>query len=112
MLPKKNRLKKKKDFDLVYKKGYCYVDSFLLIYVLDNEIEQRRCGFSISKKISKKAVKRNRLRRQICAVYRDSTVSSSKNADIIFVARKNVLDLTFLELKTVVERLLKKACFF
>jgi ribonuclease P protein component len=109
MLPKEKRLRKNRNFDSVYKKGRCYPDKDLLIYVLANDLPFTRCGFSISKKVSKKAVERNKLKRQLSFIFRDEAEQIKNCVDIVFVARKNLLNLNYLEIRTVVKNLLDKA---
>ncbi|OGM98337.1 MAG: ribonuclease P protein component [Candidatus Yanofskybacteria bacterium RIFCSPLOWO2_01_FULL_41_34] len=62
-LNKKNRLKKKRDFDEVLKKGKAVSGSFLFIKYKKNELGVPRFGFVVSAKIAKKAVERNKIRR-------------------------------------------------
>lgn len=109
MLPKKARLRKSRDFDSVYRKGKYYPDKDLSIYVLTNDLPFKRCGFSISKKVSKKAVERNKLKRQLSFIFREESKEIRICVDIVFVARKNLLSLNYLEIKTVVKNLLVKA---
>ena len=62
-LPKKNRLKKKKDFEEVFKKGKAVRGNFLFVRYLKNSLQFPRFAFVVSSKVSKKAVARNRIRR-------------------------------------------------
>lgn len=62
-LNKKNRLKNKRDFDDVFKKGRSIKGSFLFIKYLKNKLNLSRFGFVVSAKVAKKAVERNKLRR-------------------------------------------------
>lgn len=70
-LNKKNRLKKKHDFDNVFKKGRAIKGSFLFIKYLKNELNLSRFGFVVSAKVAKKAVERNKLRRILSEAVRD-----------------------------------------
>jgi ribonuclease P protein component len=71
-----------------------------------------RFGFVITKKISKKAVVRNRLRRQLKAILQKVLVSSCnlrKNyLDCLLIARKNILDDSYTDLFQEVEGLVSK----
>jgi len=62
-LNKKNRLKKKRDFEDVFKKGKAVKGSFLFIKYKKNELGVSRFGFIVSAKVARKAVDRNRIRR-------------------------------------------------
>lgn len=69
MLPQNNRLSRS-DFDLVYKQGRrVRGESIGLAYLLtEKNSEQSKVGIIVSKKVSKKATDRNKLKRQIRAV--------------------------------------------
>lgn len=80
MLPTTNRLKHMKDFEILYKEGR-FVPGELLtmkIWKIDPALYPRRkysledlkIGFVVSAKISKKAVIRNRLKRQMREIVR------------------------------------------
>lgn len=43
-------LKKNKDFQNVYKKGSSYVNKYLVMYKMVNQIDKNRVGISVSKK--------------------------------------------------------------
>ena len=109
MLPKKERLRKKRDFDLVYQKGDRYSGKIILLFVLKNESPNSRCGFSISKKVSKKAVIRNKLRRRLGSIYREERNKLDKHVDLVFVARQHIEELSFADLKVLVTGLFEKA---
>ncbi len=65
MLPKPNRLTKKKDFDAVFGAGKSAKATFLIGKVLANNLKESRFGFVVSKKISLKATVRNKIRRRL-----------------------------------------------
>jgi len=63
LLPLKNRLKKKKDFQKVFQRGKGIKEKFLTLRWSINNLKISRFGIVISQKVSKKAVLRNKLRR-------------------------------------------------
>lgn len=73
-LPSKHRLKRRSDFRTVYQKGIRRSSRHLILkaFPLDTnstrETTETKIGISISRKVSKKAVIRNRIKRQIRAV--------------------------------------------
>lgn len=109
MLARELRLRKRQDFDSVYKKGKSYSCKYLKVYVLNTDLPRQRYGFSISKKVSKKAVERNKLKRQLSFVIREELKSLKNGTDVIFVIRNVILDLSFNDMKNNVTELLKKA---
>jgi len=63
MLPKKNRLKEKNDFNAIYLKGKFFSLGELSIKFAKNKHLESRIGFAIGKKYSKLAIERNRAKR-------------------------------------------------
>jgi len=58
-------LRKKKEFELIFKTGRSSYDQLMGLKILQNTLTISRFGIVVSTKVSKKAVLRNRLRRQI-----------------------------------------------
>lgn len=84
-LNKKNRLKNKRDFEDVFKKGRAVKGSFLFIKYKKNESGVSRFGFVVSAKIAKKAVERNKIRRILSEGVRNK-ISDFGGYDIIAFA--------------------------
>ena len=63
MLPKEYRLKKKDDFQRVYKKGRFFSSKGLVVSFINNSEKTSRFGFAIGKGYSKSAVLRNQAKR-------------------------------------------------
>ena len=70
--PKSEKLKKKSDIDLLFKKGKWMSYGNVRLIVLKNIPDQKynRVGVSVSKKFFKKAVDRNRIKRLLKEYYR------------------------------------------
>ena len=70
--PKSEKLKKKSDIDLLFKKGKWMSYGNVRLIVLKNLPDQKnnRVGVSVSKKFFKKAVDRNRIKRLLKEYYR------------------------------------------
>lgn len=102
-------LKKNKDFRNVYNNGKSLASRYLVIYKLENNLNYNRYGFSISKKIAN-AVGRNKLKRRLREIIRE--IEKKENIifgfDIIFIARKPVVNLDFYKLKSDCIKLIKK----
>jgi ribonuclease P protein component len=107
MLPKTNRLTKKKDFDLVFKKGKNIKSDFLMFKLLENNLKENRFGFIVSKKISSKATVRNRVKRRLRkAVFEalKTLILHPKNkevkyVDLVIIALSDVKNKEFLEIQ-------------
>ncbi len=84
MLKSVNRLKKDSDFQVVWRTGTKIKTAHLVGSFLVTNGEEPRFGVIISKKISKLAVKRNRVRRIILAQIAELLrLESKKNIDVV-----------------------------
>lgn len=113
MLPRKNRLTQKKDFDSVFKKGETIKSDFLVFKVLKNRLADHRFGFIISKKVSTKATQRNlikrRLRQSVLVDLKSSSLPEGKKSlDVIIVALPITLRKSFPEIKKTISGFFKK----
>jgi ribonuclease P protein component len=109
MLSEKNRLKNKKDFDRVFKKGKGFREDFLFLKHASNQLANSRLGIVVSQKISKKAVLRNRIKRRIRAVVSRKLPKIKKGTDFILVAIPGLEKKDFREIETALTNVLKKS---
>ncbi len=93
-LPLPNRLKKKKDFDEVFKKGKAVNGSFLFIKVLSRPDGPVRFGFIIAAKYAARAVIRNRIRRKLRAVVWPDLLPNMPSCDTVVVVTKKIPENT------------------
>ncbi len=71
--PKQEKLKSRKTIDLLFLEGRSFTKSPIkLIYIQIEDSEVNKAGFSVPKKHFKKAVDRNRLKRQMREAYRNN----------------------------------------
>lgn len=126
MLKENNRLKKVRDFNLVMKDGRWASGEFLdLKYVdlekmksgfpknvdVDNFKKQLRVAFSVGLKFSKKAVERNRIRRQMSEVVRllQKEGAIKDGFYLMLVAKKVSKDKNYADISAEIKLLLSKA---
>lgn len=111
MLAEKNRLKKKKDFEAVFKKSKTFKEGFLILKTTENNDKESRLGFVVSQKISKKAVIRNKIKRRLREIIRlkikNSQISGGK--DIILISLPGIEKIGLFETEKLIEKLLKKS---
>jgi ribonuclease P protein component len=102
-------LKKNREFKKVYENGKSYATRNLVIYCLNYEKgKKNRYGLSVSKKIGN-AVVRNRLKRRLREIIREIEKEKEfKGYDIIFIARKPVVQIDYHYLKRDVKKLYQK----
>ena len=83
-------LKKNRDFQNVYKKGTSFANSYLVMYILENGLQENRIGISVSKKVGN-SVKRNRARRLMKESYRQLSSGLPQGGyDFIIIARNTI----------------------
>ena len=87
---KEERLTKEREFKEVFNHGRSLGGSTVAFYFLPNSLGFPRAGFIVSKKVSKKAVERNRAKRLMREVFRLNK-HRLKPYDIIFIARRGIL---------------------
>jgi len=109
MLSKKNRLKKKKDFEYVFKKGKSFKENFLILKIVENHLGQIRFGFVVSQKISKKASLRNKIKRRISESVRLKIGKLKKRIDGILITLPEIEKKDFWKIDETIEKLFKKA---
>ena len=88
---------KNQDFQLVYKKGKSYANKYLVMYVLENNMEENRFGISVSKKVGNSVV-RHRITRLIRESYRLNKEDFEKGYDIVVIARASAKDKSYEEI--------------
>lgn len=99
MLSKINRIKNKKDFEVIFERGISFQNSFFILKLLKNNLGYNRFGFVISQKVSKKATERNKIKRILSEIIRDNFKDIKKGLDIVFISLASVNKKEFLEIK-------------
>ncbi|WP_013322865.1 ribonuclease P protein component [Gloeothece verrucosa] len=115
-LPQEHRLKRRQDFQKVYKQGGRYSSPHLIIRTLfeaylENSIgSQPSCfGISVSQKVSKKAVGRNRLKRLIRKAIRQLLPEIAPGWKVVIVVRAGSLECKYEHFLRELKQLLIKA---
>ena len=79
-------LKKNQDFQKVYKNGKSYGNKYLVMYLIENNLEKNRVGISVSKKVGNSVV-RHHLTRLIRESYRLHEEHFQCGYDFVVIAR-------------------------
>ncbi len=107
MIPQHHRLKHFRDFDTVYKEGqFAGADMVTVKYWKINterfphrlyKADDLKIAFTVSTKVSKSAVKRNRLKRQMREVVRLLLLENKIQPGflVVFMAKKEMLDQSY-----------------
>ena len=102
MLTKANRIKKKKDFETIFKNGSNFEARFLVFKILKNDLGYSRFGFVVSQKVSKKAVIRNKVRRRITEIIKANFHQIQKGVDVVIIFLPGIEKKEFPELREMV----------
>lgn len=101
MLATRHRLRKTNDFVAVYRKGCRKSTRFLALRAYNcHAMAQKtpiRIGFSISQKVSKRAVIRNRIKRQLRAACRQLLPELQPGWDVIIVVHAEAVQCDYLQ---------------
>jgi ribonuclease P protein component len=109
MLPKKHRISQKKDFAKIFRRAKFFPGRFFLLRSVENNLELSRFAIIIPKTFSKKAVIRNKIRRQVYSIVQKEMIKINPGFDNLFTIKKQT-DLTnFLDCEKDILILLKKA---
>lgn len=117
MLDKKFRLKKRSAFAATYKSGKSFHKNGITIFYGKEKNDNRptKIGFVVSKRIHKRAVKRNRIKRLMREAVR-LYIKSANNYDtkyisLIFVASVKLLEQNFDEINKTINKLMSKTIY-
>jgi ribonuclease P protein component len=109
MIAKPNRLKRKKDFTKVFKKGKFLKGEGIILNFLQNKKTQSRFGIVVSQKISKKASERNKIKRRIRAAIFEKIPNLKSNFDVVIIATPSIKNESFQTIKKTINKLFQKA---
>jgi ribonuclease P protein component len=108
MLKKTNRITKDKEFDRAFKTGQSFYTKTFGVKAVDNGLGEDRLGVLISTKVSKKAVIRNKLKRQIKAIIQKELPRLKSGKDLVVIVFNQILEKNFEEIKDSLILALKK----
>jgi len=113
MLPKEYRLKKRSAFAATYRTGKSLHKDGITMFLgkEKNNESPTKIGFVVSKKIHKRAVKRNRIKRLMRESYRlliKEEAISDRYISVIFVASAKLLGKNFKEVDEAMRKLVYK----
>jgi ribonuclease P protein component len=101
-LSKANRLRNRRDFQAVYRQGIRRSSSHLILRALSDvkadsqsPILLTRFGISISQKVSKKAVVRNRIKRQLKAAIRELLPQIKQGWKVVIVVKAEATECKY-----------------
>lgn len=109
-MQRQHRLKNRRDFRAVFKYGKSTANRYFVLYVHRKKADEPvRIGVSISKKVAKHAVERNRLKRLIKEIVRHRIAQISPGQDLVIIARKHSVNLDYEQVEQSLLQLFDKA---
>lgn len=111
MLKRVNRLKKRYQFNYVYKAGEHFSGRAMVLYKTSSKTKDIKVGFAVTKKIGH-ATKRNLVRRRLREIVKKQLPNLKQNYNIIVVAKESITDFDFSYLEKEFVGLLEKADLF
>lgn len=97
-LTSKERIRKKREFQNIYKRGKRINSKYFTAIYLPNNWEFSRLGISVSKSLGR-AVKRNKAKRWIRELFRRNKELFKKPIDVIFIPKKSILEANWQDLQ-------------
>jgi len=92
-------LKKNRDFQNVYNNGKSYANKYLVMYILENNLNRNRIGISVSKKVGNSVI-RHHITRLIRESYRLQEDVFNSSLDIVVIARSNAREVGYKEIES------------
>ncbi len=91
----KNRIKKRKVFLEIQETSEKLFTKHFLIFARKSKDEHSKIGITVSKKVDKRAVYRNKLRRRIKEFFRLTKKRFNSPYEIVIIAKKNAINMNF-----------------
>ena len=92
-------LKKNRDFQNVYINGKSYANKYLVMYVLENNLNRNRIGISVSKKVGNSVI-RHHITRLVRESYRLQEDVFNSSLDIVVIARATAREVGYKEIES------------
>ncbi|MEA3293180.1 MAG: ribonuclease P protein component, partial [Patescibacteria group bacterium] len=83
-------------------------EKFLFVKIKNNGMDLNRFGFIVSKKVSKKAVIRNKIKRRLREIIKARIAKMKQGYDIIILVYPEIKEKSFLEIENIVDKIFKK----
>lgn len=99
MFKKENRLTKKKEFDNVFQNGRSCYSKTLGVRIVDNKLSDSRFGIMVSTKVSKKAIERNLIKRQIREIIKNELENLKTDKDCVIITLPLILGKKYQEIE-------------
>ena len=86
--PREQRLRKRREFLVAYKRGAKIQAAHFVLYILENDLPHHRLGVTVSRKIGPSVV-RNRIKRQLREIFRKNKSAIFPPCDVVVNAKRS-----------------------
>ena len=104
---RENVLRRKEDFDRIYRKGKSFGDRYVVIFCMRNDLGFNRIAYLASKEVGNSG-KRNRARRLMRESVRISDAEIRQGYDLIIIARNTINGKKCADVKKSIEAALRR----
>lgn len=101
-------VRKSFEFERAYREGVSYRGELFAVHAFPNGAGEPRLGLSVSKKVGRTAVVRNRVKRRLREVFHERLPAGVGGVDFVLSARSEAANATFEELGAEFERSIKR----
>ena len=101
------RIRNKKDFSEIYKKGRRLKGQYFVLVFAPNGLNYSRLGVVVSKKVGQATV-RNRVKRRFRELFRRNKALLPGNFDLVLIARPEVVQLDWQKMKEEYRALIRR----
>jgi ribonuclease P protein component len=113
MLPLENRLKKKSAFNATYRSGISFHKNGITVFCGKKKFGDypTKIGFVVSKKVHKRAVRRNRMKRlmrESLRLYIKQNGNNLPYMSLIFTGSTKLLDKNFSDIDSTIKKIMEK----
>jgi len=102
------RLTDNKDFQTVYRRGRYNATALFSVNVLPNRFGAPKIGIVVNKKVSKRAVDRNAVKRQVREIMRGMLPQLKKGQSVVITVRKPALEADYTTMEKEIMTSVKK----
>lgn len=92
MLIRQHRLTKTKEIDFVFRRGKSSYDKLMGVKIIENQLKYNRFNIMVSNKVSKRAVVRNKIKRQLRAIIKQELDLLAIGKDCVIIALPPILE--------------------
>ena len=105
---KELRVRKNEEFSKIIAEKHSFSNGSFVIYARKRKLEHARVGISVSKKLGN-AVIRNKIKRQVRMMLLDVFDFDNEKNDLICIVRPKYIEKSYIDNKSELEKLIKKA---